>query len=229
LKIVEWDYVTMNYPLLFDLDVTARLPLTTSANGQWLVMSSGVCDGRLMVYDMVNQRKARVIRMHLEDVPLAVLSQDGSIIASLSVDKTVCLTDVTTGMMLTKLAVTTVHKPTHLALSPDCQTVVSIWGPEVFLWKPYEKDYIKLYNVNNERIGETRPLCVSPDCEYIACETDEGIEVLAARTCMTLGKIGIVERDWPVTTAAFSPQGHMLVLGRSSGVLEVYFVGHAPQ
>lgn len=141
------------------------------------------------------------------------LSSDS--LVTLSRDGTLRITDPATSRTISRLEVDS-HNPRMLAVSS--RAITSIWGSRVHVWHPAVND-LTSYDLNSTRQVEGWPLCISPDCRYLACRTEDGFDimelssgtVLCSETCDTL-----------VTVGAFSPDSRLLLLGRMDGVLEFW-------
>lgn len=193
---------------------------------------SGSCSGgnldRVGVWDAKTGRRVGRVMSHIDTVthavfaPASLLSSTpngdgrGSLV-TLSRDGTLRITDPATSRTLSRLEIDS-HNPRLLAVSSRC--VASIWGARMYIWYPAAND-LTSYHLNAARgdAVEGWPLCISPDCRYLACRTEDGFDV------MELGSGTVLCREVcsaAVTTGAFSPDSRLLLLGRMDGVLEFW-------
>ncbi|KAL7943503.1 hypothetical protein V8C42DRAFT_329234 [Trichoderma barbatum] len=108
--------------------------------------------------------------------------------------------------------------PRALAVSPDATTIVSVWGAVVHVWMP-QHGGLTSYSLSSTRPCEGWPLSISPDCRYIACWTEDGFDIMDVAS----GAVVCTQNGGPlVTSADFSADGSVLVLGRISGDVEVW-------
>ncbi|KPM36050.1 hypothetical protein AK830_g10499, partial [Neonectria ditissima] len=77
------------------------------------------------------------------------------------------------------------------------------------------------YGLAAARRAEGWPLCISPDCRWMACRTEDGFDVMDVAS----GDV-VFSRDADVlvTSGAFAADGKTLVLGTMDGVVEVWDV-----
>lgn len=125
-----------------------------------------------------------------------------------------------TSRTLSRLEIDSLN-PRMLAVSPRC--VASIWGTRVHIWHPAVND-LTSYDLNAARLVEGWPLCISADCRYLACRTEDGFDImeLGSGTVLCSEACGAV-----VTAASFSPDSRLLLLGRMDGVLEFWDIAGA--
>lgn len=78
------------------------------------------------------------------------------------------------------------------------------------------------YSVEAVRAYECWPLCVSPDCRYLACRTEEGIDVGDAKTGKFRGEFAW--KGEAITAAAVNNAGTQLAVGDYSGAIQTYAI-----
>ena len=144
---------------------------------------------------------------------------DGTGIVSLSKDGSCRLTSVSSGRTLRKFEVETRHNPQMLQVSPDGQLIASIWGRVVMLWYP-NREVITTYNLNDVRQNEGWPLCISPNCKYLACRTEQCLDVSDLVTGRFEGEF-VMDRSF-ATAAGFSSDSNRLVVGKQNGEICLY-------
>ena len=209
------------------IDLPIQAPLAYSPDGLLIASASAVVPSRIQLYDVIGERilPRRQIPHHIDDVTHLAVVPDGTALASLSKDGTGRLTSLATGRVLGKFEVETRHAPRMLQVSPDGQLIASVWGWDVVLWYPATSKVV-VYNVNAARQTEGWPLCISPDCRFLACRTEDGFDVMDLATGRFLGEItGFTgERSLFISAAAFNSDGGWLVAGKSNGEVVLYEV-----
>ncbi|KAK4133492.1 hypothetical protein BT67DRAFT_442936 [Trichocladium antarcticum] len=108
-----------------------------------------------------------------------------------------------------------------MQVSPDGALVVTVWGRDVVLWW-LATGRVHTYNLDVVRPVEGWPLCVSPDCRYLACRTEDGFDVSDVLTGTFRGDFA-----WAgpfLSAAAFSSDGKRLAMGDYAGGLHVFEV-----
>ena len=134
-------------------------------------------------------------------------------------DGYVRVTGVQSGRTLKKIAVAARGAAEMMRITPDGKLVVTVWGRDVVLWY-LGSGRVHTYNLDAVRQYECWPLCVSPDCRYLVCRTDEGVVVSDVQTGMFRG-----ECAWPgktVTAAAVNGHGTLLAVGDYGGRIQMY-------
>ncbi|TFA97694.1 hypothetical protein CCMA1212_010594 [Trichoderma ghanense] len=179
---------------------------------------------RIGTWDVRTGTRTGRVPGHIDTVTHLAFTPSGSL-ATLSRDGTVRITNPVTSKTLYKLEIgnddnSGARIPRALGVSQDGATVVSVWGTTVHVWMP------KHGRLTSYRLGETRdcegwPLCVSPDCRYIASWTEEGFDVMDVASGRVVGGMDGGEL---VTAGEFSVDGRVLVVGRVSGDVEVWDV-----
>lgn len=196
-------------------------PFAFSSSGRWLAVGSSA--GRIGVVDVrpgVPLDRAVVISCHTDAVTHAVFTPDGSALVSLSRDGTIRLSDPTTGEALAKLDTDTWKKPLLLGVPPSASetVVVSVWGDVVYRWN-YATGALESYVLGGQRSREGWPVALSPDCRFLCCRTDDGVDVSDLHTGRVLHSIRF--QSGFVTAAAFSADGRYLALGMAGNTMGV--------
>ncbi|KAK4125167.1 YVTN repeat-like/Quino protein amine dehydrogenase [Parathielavia appendiculata] len=230
-KLEVWDCrdAGKNQRLLKQDHVPIRAPVAWSPDGTVLVGVSIREPSRMLVVRMQGRYKGmeatvgRVLMGHGEEVTqLAFLPPwegDGRALVSAGTDGYVRVTSVESGRTLKKIEIGMRARASILRVSPDGKLVVTVWGREVVLWY-LDSGRVHHYNMNALRQSEGWPLCVSPDCRYLACRTEEGFDVSDVATGKFRG-----EYAWtgnPITSAAFNGEGTRLAVGDYRGVVQMF-------
>ncbi|KXH42872.1 ribosome assembly protein 4 [Colletotrichum simmondsii] len=152
---------------------------------------------------------------------------NGADLVTLSRDGTVRISEAKTGRTLRRMEVDGVVTGTGtgaraLGVSPDGRVVVSVWARAVYVWE-HEAGRVSSWEMNKVRNNEGWPLAVSPDCRFLACRTEEGMDISDVYSGQVLAEVTTaVGIDGLVTAAAFSMDGKMMAVGRHSGVVDVW-------
>ncbi|KAK1461327.1 ribosome assembly protein 4 [Colletotrichum melonis] len=152
---------------------------------------------------------------------------NGADLVTLSRDGTVRISEAKTGRTLRRMEVDGVVTGTGtgaraLGASPDGRVVVSVWARAVYVWE-HEAGRVSSWEMNKVRNNEGWPLAVSPDCRFLACRTEEGMDISDVYSGQVLAEVTTaVGIDGLVTAAAFSMDGKMMAVGRHSGVVDVW-------
>ena len=134
------------------------------------------------------------------------------------------MTDVASGRTLQRIEVGAgrAAAPSLLRVSPDGALVATVWGRDVVLWH-LDTGRVRAYSLTVVRpAAEGWPLCISPDCRYLACRTEDGFDVSDLDTGRFRGEFA-----WSgptVTAAAFDSTGTRLAVGDFAGNLEMFEV-----
>ncbi|PTB46173.1 hypothetical protein M441DRAFT_42014 [Trichoderma asperellum CBS 433.97] len=175
---------------------------------------------RVGVWDVRTGTRIGRVPGHIDAVTHVAFTPDSHLVTS-SRDGTLRVTNPVTMKTLYKLEIeASSTNPRALAVSPDGSTIVSIWGTTVHIWMP-QHGQLTSYGLSSTRPCEGWPLCISPDCRYIASWTEEGFDIMDVAS----GAVICTREGGPlVTSAAFSTDSKTLVLGRMSGDVEVWNV-----
>ncbi|KAL6695857.1 quinon protein alcohol dehydrogenase-like superfamily [Trichoderma pleuroticola] len=174
---------------------------------------------RIGLWDVRTGTRIGRVPGHIDTVTHVAFTPDAALV-SLSRDGTLRVTDPRTSKTLYKLEMEASKNPRALAVSPDGTTIVSVWGAVVHIWMP-KHGQLTSYSLSSTRPCEGWPLSISPDCRYIASWTEEGFDIMDVAS----GAVVCTQDGGPlVTSADFSTDGSVLVLGRISGDVEVWDV-----
>ncbi|KAH6897146.1 WD40-repeat-containing domain protein [Thelonectria olida] len=193
-------------------------PVAWSRDGR--VLAVGEDRDRIGVWDLRTAKRVGRVMSHFDAVTHAAFMPDHSLV-TISRDGTLRITNPTTSKTLRRLEMeSSTGIPRGLAVSPDGRRIVCIWGTTVHVWLPHSND-LTSYNLNSVRVNEGWPLCVSADCRYMACRTEDGFDVMD----VTSGRV-VFERDEDVfvTAGVFSADGETLLLGKMDGTVDCWDV-----
>lgn len=193
----------------------AEGPMCWSRDGR--LLAAGEMRDRVGIWDSKTGMRIGRVVSHIDTVTHAAFTSTDKLI-TLSRDGTLRITDPFTSKTLSRLEIDS-SNPRMLSVS-STGSVVSIWGSCVHIWQPASND-VTSYALSSARTVEGWPLCISTDCRYLACRTEQGFDVMEVAS----GSV-VCEREGGVmvTSGAFSPDSRVLLLGRSDGVLEVWDV-----
>ncbi|KAL6884987.1 WD40-repeat-containing domain protein [Trichoderma longibrachiatum] len=204
-------------PLLELKDVSA--PIAWSPDGR-TIAAAELRSHRMSTWDVRTGRRTGRVPGHFDAVTHAAFANNERTLVTLSRDGTARVTDILTSKTLYKLEIDSLRVPRALGVSQDGATVVSVWGTTVHVWMP-RLGQLTSYSLGSTRRCEGWPLCVSPDCRYIASWTEDGFDVMDAASGRVVGeRVG----GELVTAAGFSVDGRVLVVGRVGGDVEVWDV-----
>lgn len=203
-------------PLAWSHD--ARLIAALEASATPSSNTSGASGERMGVWDARTGTLVGRVASHIDRIAHAAFTPEGRLVTA-SRDGTLRITDVRAGRTVARLEMEGSGNPRALGVSPDGGTVVSIWGASVHVWHPARGGEIMSYGLGAVRETEGWPLCVSPDCRFLACRTEDGFDIMEVSSGTV---VCAVESDVLVTAAAFSADSSMLLLGRMDGVVEVW-------
>ncbi|PTB59082.1 hypothetical protein M431DRAFT_13476 [Trichoderma harzianum CBS 226.95] len=190
-------------------------PIAWSPDGR--AIAAAEPRNRIGLWDVRTGTRIGRVPGHIDTVTHVAFAPDSALV-SLSRDGTLRVTDPRTSKTLYKLEMETSKNPRALAVSPDGTTIVSVWGSVVHIWMP-QHGQLTSYSLSSTRPCEGWPLSISPDCRYIASWTEEGFDIMDAAS----GAVICTQDGGPlVTSADFSTDGSVLVLGRISGDVEVW-------
>ncbi|KAL0932422.1 ribosome assembly protein 4 [Colletotrichum truncatum] len=148
-------------------------------------------------------------------------------VVTLSRDGTVRISDAKTGRTLRRMEVDGVVTATgrgacDLGVSRDGRVIVSVWPRAVYLWE-HEGGSMCSWELNKVRTDEGWPLALSPDCRYLACRTENGMDISDTYSGQVLAAVNTEPGiDGLVTAAAFSPDGKTVAVGRYDGVVDIW-------
>ncbi|KAK4109006.1 hypothetical protein N656DRAFT_771457 [Canariomyces notabilis] len=175
-----WDFcdAVKSQRLLKQDDIKIRAPVAWSPDGTMLRGHKGV-----------EATVERLLMGHTEEVTqLAFLPHwegDGKALVSAGKDGYVRVTNIASRKTLKKIKIEARSPPSILKVSLGGKLVVTVWGRKVVLWC-LNSGRVQNYNLNVVRQSEGWPLCVSPDCRFLACRTEEGFDVSDVATATRL-------------------------------------------
>jgi len=196
-------------------------PLAWSPDGALVAGASAHDTSRIYVVRVRTQLLVAALPHHIDAVTHLAFTPDGTALVSLSRDGSCQITGVASGRVLRKYEVETRHNPRVMAVSRDGDTVAAVWGRDVVVWAP-ASGAMSTYNLSAVRHSEGAALAVSSGCEYLACRSEGGFDVLDLRTGKFRAEVRM-DRSF-VTTAAFSEDGRQLVVGKHNGEVMIYTV-----
>ncbi|PHH89059.1 hypothetical protein CDD83_6704 [Cordyceps sp. RAO-2017] len=210
---------------VLDLRQAVAEPVAWSRDGN--VLAAGDARGSVGVWDARSGARVGMVVGHIDRVTHAAF-MPGLTLVTLSRDGTARITDARTARTLSRLETDVPGaRPRALAVSPDGRSVISLWGTTVHTWLPETGD-LASYDLRSTRRAEGWPLCISPDCRWMACRTEDGFDLVD----LASGAVAWEERRFGdaddcasmITAAAFSTDGKMLILGRMDGIVEIWDV-----
>ncbi|CCF35667.1 ribosome assembly protein 4 [Colletotrichum higginsianum] len=192
-------------------------PAVFSGDGQMLAATDP--SGVVVVAGVVNHAPTT----HVLFMP------NGTDLVTLSMDGTVRVAEARTGKTLRRMEVDGAAMAGSggtgaraLGVSPDGRVVVSVWSRAVYVWE-HEAGRVSSWELNKVRSNEGWPLAVSPDCRFLACRTDDGVDISDVYSGHVLAEVRTAAGiDGLVTAAAFSADGRFMAVGRYSGVVEMW-------
>lgn len=160
----------------------------------------------------------REVIAHFGEVKLVGFLPTGELVSA-GVDGYVRVTSVVDGRTVRMIYVAARGEPGLMGIAPDGGVVVTVWGREVVVWE-MGSGRVSGYNLDAVRSYECWPLCVSPDCRYLVCRTEEGIDVSDLRTGKFKG--GFAWRGPPITAAAVNEEATLLAVGDYKGGIQMF-------
>jgi len=151
---------------------------------------------------------------------------NGTNLVTLSRDGTVRISEARTGRTLRRMEVDAMAGigagARALGVSPDGRIIVSVWPRAVYAWE-HEAGRVSSWELNKVRGTEGWPLAVSPDCRFLACRTEDGMDISDVYSGQVLAEVRTAAGiDGLVTAAAFSANGNIMAVGRYTGVVDVW-------
>ncbi|KAH8738145.1 quinon protein alcohol dehydrogenase-like superfamily [Ilyonectria robusta] len=188
-------------------------------NGDGRILAAGEANNRMSIWDVRTGTRVGRVMSHIDAVTHAAFMPDNSLV-TISRDGTLRITNPTTAKTLRRLEIENSTNPRCLAVSADGRRIVSVWDTTVHVWLPQTND-LTSYNLNSVRRNEGWPLCISPDCRYMTCRTEDGFDIMDIAS----GEVVFArDEDVIVTSAAFAADGKTLVFGKMDGNVEVWDV-----
>lgn len=193
-------------------------PLAFSPDGQRLAVTNGM--HRIAMLDAANQFGLRpdegLVTTHTDVVTHAVFTPDSHALVSASRDGTVRLTDPFNLEPLGKLDTGTWKKPALLGVTPDSNVVVSVWGDLVYRWN-HVTGAVDSYALGSRRAREGWPVALSPDCRFLLCRNESGVDISDAHSGRVLFTVRF-NRGF-LTAGAFSADSRFVALGKAAGTV----------
>ncbi|KAI9166578.1 WD repeat-containing protein [Paramyrothecium foliicola] len=197
-------------------------PLAWSRDGRILAVNDTANtpgSGRVSVWDVRSGNRVGRLMSHIDTVTHAVFTPACELV-TVSRDGTARVSNSAAGKTISRLEVGpgASGNPRTLAVSPEGSTIASVWGSTVQLWLP-RANHITSYNLGTVRATEGWPLCISPDCRYMACRTEDGFDIMGVASGTVLWEY---HTETLFTAGAFSLDSKTLVLGTMDGNVEVW-------
>ncbi len=214
-NIILWDAIRMRKiaPLEHKSYVWG---LAFSPDSRWLVSTHG--DGAVLVWDMVERRRAANFNEHSDYVRAVSFARDGKRFASASADRSVIVWNAETARKETTL-VTDKTVVAGAVFTPDGRELVSVDGDgNVIVWDLAQRQaHLKFADPEGNQAGEC--LAVSPDGRWIV--VPHGVyESSTGRRAVSFHK----DIDWWISGpniygVSFSANGRWMALAESYGKL----------
>ncbi len=216
-NVILWDAVTMRK--VATLEHSSYVwSLVFSSDGRWLVSTHG--DGAVLVWDMVERRRAANFNQHSSRVDDVAFAPDGKRIASASEDRSVIVWDAATGRKETTL-VGHATRVSGLAFAPGGDWLASVdRDGRAIVWDLAQRQPRLRFNTPQEWI-ETHCLAVSPDGRWVV--VSHGVYESATGR-QAVGFHLYDAGGWRISAgyiygASFSVDGRWMVLAEASGRL----------
>lgn len=114
----------------------------------------------------------------------------------------------------------TSHEPemlrTYQSADGAVQVVVSVWQGVVVVSHGYRGDQTDIYSLLGAVGKGVRALCLTKDCEFLACATDNGVDIFQPRTRRIVQK-GLGRGLVGITKGCFSDDGRHIAVADSVG------------
>lgn len=204
-----------------EIKAARSAPLAFSACGQYLAAGDGPSTERLGVFNVSTGAKVGMVTGHIDKITHAAFLSDGSVVTCAR-DGVLRITDWKRGKTLYRLE-TDSFNPRMLCIPAVGNTIISIWGRNVYTWHPATSN-ISISSLSALRSVEGWPLAFSADGRYLACRTEDGFDIMEVAS----GAVVAEHKDdgnGMVTAAAFSADRGLLFVGYMEGRLELWKVG----
>ncbi|CAH0048982.1 unnamed protein product [Clonostachys solani] len=208
---------------LLEIKDAGRSPITWSRDARLVAAGEANNPERMGIWDAKTGARAGRVISHIDAVthaafaPPSSSASTSSTLVTLSRDGTLRITDPLTSRTVARLELAS-RNPRALAVAPHGNTIVSIWDSSLYVWHPRSGD-LTSYALSATRQAEGWPLCISPDCRYVACRTEDGFDLMDVSSGVVV--FGMTTESI-VTAAAFSSDSSVLLLGRMDGILELW-------
>ncbi|MGH9938898.1 MAG: WD40 repeat domain-containing protein, partial [Blastocatellia bacterium] len=216
-NVILWDAVTMRKiaPLEHSSYVWG---LAFSPDGRWLVSTHG--DGAVLVWDMVERRRAANFNEHSNRVGVVAFARDGKRIASASEDRSVIVWDAATGRKETTL-VGHATRVSGVAFAPGGDWLASVdRDASIIIWDLAQRQPRQRFNFPKEW-RDTHCLAVSPDGRWVV--VSHGVYESATGRQVVNFHVN-KDVDWRIGASSiygvsFSVDGRWMVLAEARGKL----------
>lgn len=192
-------------------------PVAWSHDGRFLAAGEAR-QNRVGVWDTRSGNLIGRVVSHIDKVAFAAFLPDMSLVTA-SRDGTLRITNPATSKTVARLEIEGLGagNPRALAVAAD-STIISVWGSAVHIWMP-RANHLTSYTLASVRQAEGFPLAISPDAKYMLCWTEDGFDIMEVLSGATVAQStgGAL-----VTTAAFSADSSVALIGRMDGYLEVW-------
>jgi len=216
-NVILWDAVTMRK--IATLEHTSYVwGLAFSPDGRWLVSTHG--DGAVLVWDMVERRRAANFSEHSNRVEDVAFARDGRRIASASEDRSVIIWDAATGRKETTLVGHTT-RVSGLAFAPSGDWLASVdRDGRAIVWDLAQRQPRLRFNFP-QGWEDTHCLAVSPDGRWVVVshgvyESATGRQVVGFDPYDVSGRRISAPHIYGVS---FSVDGRWMVLAEALGKL----------
>lgn len=200
-------------------------PVAWSLDG--IAIAAGEGKGRMGVWDARTGARVGRVLSHIDEITHAAFTPDHKLV-TIARDGWMRLTDPKTAKTIKRNFVMGLPatNPSLLAVAPNGNTVISVWGMHVVKWFPYMNSFT-VYQLEQARsargVIEGWPLCVSPDTAWILCRTEEGFDIVDSASGAILWETHEdIDMTNMVTCAAISADKKILLLGRMNGMVEAW-------
>jgi WD40 repeat protein len=216
-NVILWDAITMRKiaPLEHSSVVWG---LAFSPDSRWLVSTHG--DGAMLVWDMVERRRAANFNQHSDSVPTVAFAHDGKRIASASADQSVIVWDAATGRKETTL-VGHATRVSGLAFAPGGNWLASVdRDGRAIVWDLPQRQPQQRFSFPQGWM-DTHCLAISPDGRWVV--VSHGVyESPTGRQVVGFDHYGDV--GWRISAGnvygiSFSVDGRWMVLAEAHGEL----------
>ena len=193
-------------------------PLAFSPCGQYLAACSS--PERLSVFSISTGAKLGMVTGHIDEITHAAFMADGSVVTCAK-DGVLRVTDWRRGKTLYRLETDSTN-PRLLCVPANNNTIITIWGRSVYVWSPSTSN-ISISSLSALRSVEGWPLAFSADGRYLACRTEDGFDIMDVSSGSLVAETR--SESGMVTSAAWSGDGLLLMVGYLEGRVELWRVG----
>ncbi|MGH9768942.1 MAG: WD40 repeat domain-containing protein [Blastocatellia bacterium] len=215
--VILWDAVTMRKIATLEYP-SIVWGLAFSPDDRWLVSTHG--DGAVLVWDMIERRRAASFNEHSGSARAVAIAHDGKRIASAGEDRSVIIWDASTGRKETTLVDHTT-RVTGLAFAPGEDWLASVdRDGSVIIWDLAQRLPRQRFNFQKEWT-DIHCLAISPDGRWVA--VSHGVYESATGR-QRVGFHGYDGGGWGISAgniygAYFSADGQWMVLAEARGKL----------